>query len=58
MIGGEARRRQQVGLEPNVEPLVDRSQAIDELCFDRGGDHDGDLTHVVVSIVSGGPRRG
>ena len=48
VVGREARRGQQVGLESDVEPLVDRSKAVHELRFDRRRDHDGHQVHAGV----------
>ena len=57
MVGREARRRQQVGLEADVEALVDAAEAVDELRLDRRRDHDGHGFHGVFLSVSETVRR-
>jgi ADP-ribose pyrophosphatase len=42
VVGGVARRRQEVGLEADVEPHVDLAEPVDELVLDGCRDHDGD----------------
>jgi len=57
MVGREARRREQVGLEPDVEALVDAAKSVDELRLDRRRDHDWDGLHGVFLSVSETVRR-
>jgi ADP-ribose pyrophosphatase len=56
MVGRVARRREQLRLELHVEPLVDGAHTIDELRFERRGDHDASPFHGIVLSIPGRSR--
>jgi hypothetical protein len=57
MVRREPWGREQVGLEPDVETLVDAAKALDELRLDRRRDHDRHGFHGVFLSVSETVRR-